>query len=163
MTILPDILEPGMRVAFCGTAVGTRSAQVRAYYAGQGNQFWDILSRTGLTPHKLDPDEYHTLNKYGIGLTDLVKKRSGGDSDISSSDFDVTRFSSKIEKFAPKALAFNGKRAGKEFFRQSHVNYGRQDKTIGRTNIFVLPSTSGAARRYWEESYWYELANFVNK
>jgi TDG/mug DNA glycosylase family protein len=39
MTVLPDVLEPGLRVVFCGTAVGAMSTQVGAYYAGCGNQF----------------------------------------------------------------------------------------------------------------------------
>ena len=43
MTVLPDVLEPGLTVVFCGTAVGATSAQVRAYYAGRGNRFWEVL------------------------------------------------------------------------------------------------------------------------
>jgi TDG/mug DNA glycosylase family protein len=31
-------------------------------------------------------------------------------------------------------------------------------ETIGRTEVFVLPSTSGAARGYWNDSYWHDLA-----
>ena len=32
--ILPDVLAPGLRVVFCGTAPGTASARAGAYYAG---------------------------------------------------------------------------------------------------------------------------------
>lgn len=39
MAILSDVLGPGLKVVFCGTAVGTRSVQTGAYYAGRGNQF----------------------------------------------------------------------------------------------------------------------------
>ncbi|HEY4146564.1 MAG TPA: mismatch-specific DNA-glycosylase, partial [Pinirhizobacter sp.] len=29
--VLPDVMVPGLRLVFCGTAAGTRSAQERAY------------------------------------------------------------------------------------------------------------------------------------
>jgi TDG/mug DNA glycosylase family protein len=40
MSVLPDVLKPGLKVVFCGTAVGNKSARASAYYAGRGNQFW---------------------------------------------------------------------------------------------------------------------------
>lgn len=33
MDILPDVLKPGLKVVFCGTAAGNRSATNGAYYA----------------------------------------------------------------------------------------------------------------------------------
>jgi len=163
MTVLPDVLEPGLMVVFCGTAVGAMSAQVGAYYAGRGNLFWEVLDRTGLTPRKLDPREFVTLPKHRVGLTDLAKIHSGSDKAISSSDFDIPRFCSKIKKFTPKVVAFNGKTSAKVFFGYS-VDCGgpRRDERLGETVIFVLPSTSAAARKYWDESRWRELADFVD-
>ena len=55
---LPDVVLPGLKVVFCGTAAGTRSAQVGAYYAGRGNKFWRTLFQVGLTPRPLDPHEF---------------------------------------------------------------------------------------------------------
>lgn len=37
--MLPDLLRPGLRVVFIGTAAGAASARAGAYYAGPGNQF----------------------------------------------------------------------------------------------------------------------------
>jgi len=159
--VLPDVLEPGLRVVFCGTAVGAKSALVRAYYAGRGNQFWDVLARAGLTPRVVAPHEFRELTKYSIGLTDLAKRASGGDTDIATSEFDVDATQEKIEKFAPALLAFNGKRAGKAFLGRP-VDYGRQRESIGATALFVLPSTSGAARGHWDDSHWFELAELCD-
>jgi len=50
--ILPDVLKPGLKVVFCGTAAGNRSAKIKAYYAGRDNQFWAVLHRIGLTPRQ---------------------------------------------------------------------------------------------------------------
>lgn len=158
--VLSDVLEPELRVAFCGTAVGSRSARVGAYYAGRGNQFWDVLARVGLTPRRLAPKEFVDLPKYGIGLTDLAKFASGADSELSPTALEARSFRRKMEHFAPRAIAFNGKRAAETFFGRG-VNYGRQVESINETAIFVLPSTSGAARRFWDESHWRELASFV--
>lgn len=160
--VLKDVLSSGMKVVFCGTAVGDRSAQQGAYYAGPGNQFWNILAETGLTPYRLLPKQCPFLVKFQIGLTDLVKGRAGRDTVLSAQDFDVEGFKAKIERFAPKAVAFNGKKAAEVFFGRKSVEYGRQDGRIGDTTLFVLPSTSGAARGYWDPAYWVELARFVS-
>ncbi|MBE0602308.1 MAG: DUF445 family protein, partial [Deltaproteobacteria bacterium] len=159
--VLPDLLQPGLRVVFCGSAVGDRSAQRQAYYAGPGNRFWDILAETGLTPYRFNPEQYPSLLEYRIGLTDMVKRRSGQDAQLEEGDFDVAGFRAKIEQHAPKAVGFNGKKAAQVFFDDMSVGYGLQQGKIGNTALFVLPSTSGAARGFWESRYWHELARFV--
>jgi len=161
-TVLDDLLETDLLVVFCGTAVGSRSARVRAYYAGPGNQFWDVLARTGMTPHRLAPEDYADLPSYGIGLTDLAKFESGADAELSSAALDVASLRRRIAYFAPRAVAFNGKRAG-EAFSGRRVDYGRQAESIDETAIFVLPSTAGTARGFWDESHWQELARFVRE
>ncbi len=77
MNVLPDVLAPGLRIVFCGTAVGSASARRRAYYAGPGNSFWPTLFTVGLTPRQLRPEEYATVIEYGLGLTDLAKSIAG--------------------------------------------------------------------------------------
>ena len=149
-----------MSVVFCGTAVGRTSARVGAYYARPGNQFWSVLYEIGLTPRRLQPHEYVILPESGIGLTDLVKVTSGTDAQINDSDFDVDGLRIRIEKHSPRVVAFNGKRGASEFLGRA-VNYELQEETIAETNIFVLPSTSGAARGYWDQKYWVELAAYV--
>ncbi len=154
--MLPDVLTRGLKIVFCGTAVGDRSAKRHYYYAGPGNQFWPTLKKLGLIPENFQLEEFRTLSAYGVGLTDLVKTRSGQDASLKTEDFDIATFRTKIEKFAPKVLAFNGKKAAEMFLDRS-VEYGLQKEKIGNTQIFVLPSTSGAARGYWDESQWAKL------
>ena len=93
-------------------------------------------------------------------MTDLVKARSGGDKTLHAADFGVTELQQKIHQYAPKTLAFNGKKAANTYFGRDAA-YGRQPEMIARTVVFVLPSTSGAARGSWDEAYWRELAAFV--
>ncbi|MEK7775314.1 MAG: uracil-DNA glycosylase family protein [Candidatus Zixiibacteriota bacterium] len=84
--MLPDVVVENLKIVFCGTAAGKRSAKLELYYAGIGNKFWNILFRTGLTPRQLLPIDYLELLEYKIGLTDLEKKQSGGDKDIAFSN-----------------------------------------------------------------------------
>ncbi|HEY1983655.1 MAG TPA: mismatch-specific DNA-glycosylase, partial [Xanthobacteraceae bacterium] len=155
--ILPDVLARNLKVVFCGTAVGTQSAERKAYYAGNGNKFWPTLYAVGITDRLLQPREYPTLLSYRAGLTDLAKRVSGPDSIIKQTDFDRARLRQVIETYQPFALAFTSKTAGQSFFGGKR-NYGRQPEIIGHTRIYILPSPSGLANGYWSETWWKKLA-----
>jgi TDG/mug DNA glycosylase family protein len=68
-----------------------------------------------------------------------------------------------IEAIQPSVLAFNGKKPAIEFLRipAGKLAYGCQPARIGRTAIYVLPSTSGAARAYWSIGPWQEMSNIL--
>lgn len=146
-----------MRVVFCGTAAGTASARARAYYAGPSNAFWQALHLTGLTPFELVPAEYERLPEYGIGLTDICKTSYGSDAEVGTVEFDVAGLQEKIGGAEPGYLAFNGKNAARGALERD-VAYGLQDEQLGGAAVWVLPSTSGAARRFWKIEPWQELA-----
>src|SRR3546814_7604122 len=55
--VLPDVLAPGLRLVFCGSAAGRKSAELGAYYAGPGNKFWPTLYEIGLTPRHFRPQD----------------------------------------------------------------------------------------------------------
>lgn len=161
MTVLDDVLQAGLRIIFCGSAVGAVSARRQAYYAGPGNQFWPVLFHTGLTSRLLSPEEYRSLTEFEIGLTDINKTESGSDRVLTRSASDASSLQAKILHYAPKVLAFNGKRAAQVYLNTKTLAYGLQPQTIGPTQIFVLPSTSGAARGFWNEDHWHTLADLV--
>ncbi|MDQ3571533.1 MAG: mismatch-specific DNA-glycosylase [Actinomycetota bacterium] len=160
--LVEDVLAPGLRVVFCGTALGNRSAQVKAYYAGPGNKFWRTLHDTGLTPVRVEPQEYPRLLDHGIGLTDICKTRSGSDQEVGRDAFDVPRLIEQLECYSPRWIAFNGKNAGRAGLERP-VEYGVQPERIGDTSCFVLPSTSGAASGYWDIAQWRSLADLVGR
>jgi TDG/mug DNA glycosylase family protein len=159
--MLPDVLAPGLSVVFCGTAVGTASARIGAYYAGPGNAFWRSLFEVGLTPRRLQPPEYPGLADFGLGLTDLAKNISGADHELSRWHFDGDGLRAKLQQHQPHILAFTSKRAAEEFLGHP-VPYGLLEERVGATALFVLPSPSGAARRYWDLQPWHELAALRN-
>lgn len=159
--LIPDVLESGLEVVFCGTAPSAASYDAGAYYAKPGNRFWPTLHSAGFTPRRIAPSEFRLVTQYGIGLTDVCKSAFGQDADLLGTDFDATGLTEKIEQFAPRYLAFTSKRAGSEALGRP-VEYGFQPERIGHTELFVLPSTSGLATRFWDESWWIALAKLVS-
>ena len=159
MDILPDLLAADLKLAVCGSAAGRRSAELGAYYAGPGNRFWAMLHNTGATPMLLSPASFPRLLDYGIGLTDIAKKAFGADRELAAEDFDRDRLKQRMREYQPCVLAFNGKRAAEEYFG-GKVAYGYQaGADIGATRVFVGPSTSGAARGFWDENIWRRIVS----
>ena len=157
ISVLPDVLAPGLAIVFCGSAVGRVSALRGAYYAGPGNAFWPTLAAVGLIPGQCAPEEYNSITKYGLGLTDLAKTISGSDHVLTEGHFDRDGLRGKVLRYRPRILAFTSKRAAEEFLRHP-VDYGLLGERVGEAAVFVLPSPSGAARRYWNLKDWRELA-----
>lgn len=158
--ILPDLLDYNLDIVFCGTAAGDISATRKSYYAGPGNQFYPTLWNCGFTSRLLLPEEFNELTRYKIGLTDLAKLAHGNDSRIKRNDFDIIGFEQKILNYQPKIVCFNGKKAASVYLGLStttQVIYGLQQRTIGRSKLYVTPSTSGAARGAWDISLWHDL------
>jgi double-stranded uracil-DNA glycosylase len=160
--ILPDVLQPGLRLVFCGTAAGKRSAEAGAYYAHPGNQFWRALFQSGLTPRLLAPQEFLLLPGFGIGLTDLAKRHAGNDDELPKDAFDVPGLMAKIKRYAPGVLAFTSKNAARAALGTTTA-YGLQPHGFGGTQVFVLPSPSGQARGHWDIEPWMKLAECVSE
>jgi TDG/mug DNA glycosylase family protein len=158
--ILPDLLQPGLAVVFCGTAAGRRSAAEGAYYAHPGNRFWRTLHSVGLTPRLFRPDEFSLLPSLGIGMTDLAKFHFGNDADLPAGAYDTVSLQAKIAALAPRVLAFTSKNAAQEILGR-RIAFGLQERTLGVTRLFVLPSPSGQARGSWDIGHWQALADLL--
>ncbi|MDE2951322.1 MAG: mismatch-specific DNA-glycosylase [Chloroflexota bacterium] len=160
--ILPDVLDFGLVLVFCGTAASKISARHGAYYANPGNRFWRTLCQVGFTSSLYEPSEFLNLLDLRIGLTDVAKGKAGVDADLKRSDFAPGALNAKMLRFKPQVLAFTSKaawRAWKNRGAKHSVSWGWQDETLGGTRIYVLPSPSGAARRYWDLDPWLALAD----
>jgi TDG/mug DNA glycosylase family protein len=159
-TILPDVLRPGLNLVFCGTAAGRRSAEQAAYYAHPGNLFWRTLHAVALTPRLFAPAEYPQLPALGIGLTDLAKHHIGNDDELPRDAFDAAALRERIERHAPRVLAFTSKAAARGALGHG-TGYGLLEERYGQTQLFVLPSPSGQARGHWDLAPWRALAALV--
>lgn len=160
--LVPDLLAPGLRIVFCGTAPSRASAAAKAYYARPGNRFWPALHAAGITGHRFRPADYAGLLELGIGLTDLCKGHSGNDDELPSGAFDARALRRKIVRYRPGVVAFTSKNAARAFLGRG-VDYGWQPERIGQTRLFVLPSPSGQASRFWDERWWHDLKKGTEK
>jgi len=158
--ILPDLLQPGLALVFCGTAAGRRSAAEGAYYAHPGNLFWRTLFAVQLTPRLFAPGEFPLLPSLGIGLTDLAKHHMGNDDELPRDAFDVAALCARIQRMSPRLLAFTSKAAARAALGRA-TGYGLQPERFGSTLLFVLPSPSGQARGHWDLAPWQALAELV--
>lgn len=160
--VLPDVLAPGLQIVFCGTAASRISAQKGYNYANPGNLFWPTLRKLELVPATFDPAQFRTLPQFGLGLTDLCKSSIGNDDELDDESYDTAALTRKLRKYQPCVLAFTSKQ-GASVYLQRKVAYGLQAEKVGATHIFVLSSTSGRARRFFDEAVWTQLAHAYRK
>jgi TDG/mug DNA glycosylase family protein len=147
MEVLLDIVGADPVIVFCGLA-GAESTKTRdRYYASPGNNFWECLHLSGITPRRLRPEEDQTVVQYGVGLTDLV---GHWDQESNRGWVEIERLVSAVERWEPAFLAFTAKGTAAHAARalgHRAPGLGMAPWGIGRSEVFVLPGTSGANQR----------------
>jgi double-stranded uracil-DNA glycosylase len=147
------VLAPGLRVLFCGINPGRVSAAARAHFANPRNDFWRLLHAAGFTPHLLEPDEQFELLRYGVGVTNAAARTTPGSGDLRKADFAgaAERLARLARTLKPAWIGFVGKEAYRGTFGERPA-LGAQERRLGETRLFVLPSTSPAnAAVPWDE------------
>jgi TDG/mug DNA glycosylase family protein len=150
---VPDVLDSGLRVVFCGINPGRVSAAAGAHFANPRNDFWRLLHAAGFTPRLLDPSEQYRLLDYGLGATNAAYRTTPGSGDLRRADFEGS--AARLERLAsdlrPDWIAFVGKEAYRGTFGE-RPELGEQMGRLAETRLFVLPSTSPAnAAVPWDE------------
>ena len=160
VSAVPDILAPGLRCVFCGINPGRRSSAAGHHFANPRNDFWRLLADAGLTPRLLDPSEQWDMPALGYGLTNAAYRTTKGSSDLRRADF--AGAAERLERLAadlePGTIAFVGKSSYQGAFGVPRSELGLQERTLGGTTLFVLPSTSpaNAAVPYDERLAWFK-------
>lgn len=170
MKTLPDLVEPNMSVIFVGTNPGEKSARIGHYFAGASNMFWKLLHESNLTGERLTTELDRKMVQYGYGLTDVVKRPTRSTTELRRNDGNgaKNRLYCIIEKNEPDVVAFVGKTGYRYYLDENNkkVKYGSQKFKIGKSSVYLLPSTSGqsfADTSYKEKLYWYKrLRTYVH-
>jgi double-stranded uracil-DNA glycosylase len=156
---VPDVLGPRLEVVFCGINPGFVSAAAAAHFANPRNDFWRLLHATGFTPRLLRPDEQFEVLDHGIGLTNAAPRTTRGSGDLRRGDFAgaVERLERIARELEPRVIAFVGKEAYRGAFGE-RPDHGLQERRLGETLLFVVPSTSpaNAAVPWAERLRWFE-------
>jgi double-stranded uracil-DNA glycosylase len=156
------VLAPGLRIVFCGINPGRVSAAAGAHFANPRNDFWRLLHAARITSRLYEPNEQLELLREGIGVTNAAYRTTPGSGDLRRSDFvgSAERLEQIARELAPGWLAFVGKEAYRGAFNERPA-LGLQQRALGDTQLFVLPSTSpaNAAVPWAERLRWFrELA-----
>jgi TDG/mug DNA glycosylase family protein len=164
---VPDVLAPGLRIVFCGINPGRVSAAAGAHFANPRNDFWRLLHAARLTPRLLEPAEQLELLRERIGVTNAAYRTTAGSGDLRRGDF--AGAAERLERIArelrPGWIGFVGKEAHRGAFGE-RPELGVQERVLGDTRLFVLPSTSPAnAAVPWRERllWFHELAGRASK
>jgi double-stranded uracil-DNA glycosylase len=179
---LPDYLRPGLDLIFIGINPGLYSVRRGHYFARSTSRFWPAFSRSKLSErirrelrvNTLLPEHDSDLPRFGIGLTDVVKRPSGNAAELTRSDFAtwVPVLLEKLHRYAPRVACFHGLTAYRPFslatFKASGIPavLGPQPESIGATRLFVVPNPSPANAHFTlaDQTSWYDrLADFLGE
>lgn len=147
---LPDILAPGLSVVFCGLNPGVEAAATGHHFLGKGNRFWRVLHLAGFTPTQIDPMDDTSILSFGYGLTAVVARPTAKAEEVTYDEFIVgcITLRRKIERYAPRHVAFLGKVAFVPLGGRREVVWGRQSDTFGGAACWILPNPSGRNRGF---------------
>ncbi|HYJ71096.1 MAG TPA: G/U mismatch-specific DNA glycosylase [Actinomycetota bacterium] len=147
---VPDVLEPGLRVLFCGINPGLWSAAVGHHFARPGNRFWKALQLGGLTPRLLAPDEEGELVGLGLGITNLVERATAGAAELGGAELRAggARLAAKAAAAGPEVVAVLGVGAYRTAFDRPRAAVGPQPEEIGGSRAWLLPNPSGLNAHY---------------
>ena len=142
---LADVIQPGLRVLFCGINPGLLAASSGHHFAGRGNRFWRVMHLSGFTPHQLAPQDSAEVLRLGCGLTTVVARPTAREDQIDPGEYQAAAsgFAQRIADHAPAFVAFLGKPAWSALSGQRQVAWGPQSATMGRSAVWVLPNPSG--------------------
>jgi TDG/mug DNA glycosylase family protein len=162
---LPDYLRHGLKLVFIGLNPGLYSAQIGKYFARKTNRFWPALSASRLVGQDVKAGDEKFLLAKGIGFTDVVERATAQIDDLTKDEIaaGVKTLRMKIEQFSPAVGCFIGLTGFRWLFdvpSRIRITPGPRDERIGRTRIYVLPSTSPANAHYLLEQTIVEFCRF---
>jgi TDG/mug DNA glycosylase family protein len=145
-----DVLASGLSAVFCGLNRPPSAAQPGSNFATPSNRFWTVLHLAGFTDVRLAPHEEQRLLEYGWGITAVVPRFTRRAEEVSAEEFRrwQPEFEARIRHYAPRAIAFLGKRAFAAMTDQTHVEWGRQALPFADALAWVLPNPSGRNRSF---------------
>jgi TDG/mug DNA glycosylase family protein len=139
---LADHVGPGMRLLVCGLNPSLYAADRGVNFARPGNRFWPALLDAGLAT--VDRDPGHALRHHGVGMTDLVKRATVAASELDGDEYaaGLARVERLCAWLRPDVVCMVGL-AGWRAAVDRRAATGWQERTLGGSPVYVMPSTSG--------------------
>jgi double-stranded uracil-DNA glycosylase len=124
----PDILTTGLKAVFCGINPAT-SAEISGHnFSTPSNRFWHVFHLSGFTDVRLQPEDECRLLNYDCGITAVIRRPTRRASEVWLEEFRRARleFKERMRRFAPRSIAFLGKRAFAAMMDVRDVRWGCQ-------------------------------------
>ena len=149
-----DILAPGLDVVFCGLNPAASAVADGHNFSNRSNRFWPVLHLAGFTDVRLQPQDERRLLEYGCGITAVVSRPTKKADAISPEEFRRARpgFEAKMRRYAPRVIAFLGKRALATMTGRSDLDWGRQSDEFAYATAWILPNPSGLNRGFTRDA-----------
>jgi len=146
----PDILEKGLDVIFCGINPASTAAMAGHNFSSASNRFWRVLHLARFTAVQLAPQDERQLLVYRCGITAVVRRATVRAGDVTRMEFKDARsgFEAKMQRYAPRYIAFLGKRALSAMIGQPNIHWGRQTSSLAEATVWILPNPSGLNRGF---------------
>jgi TDG/mug DNA glycosylase family protein len=145
-----DILARRLDVIFCGLNPALSAAVAGHNFSNGSNRFWTVLHLAGFTDVRLQPRDERRLLEYGCGITAVVRRPTRRAAEVSPEEFRQARlgFEARMRQYAPRAIAFLGKRALAAMIGRPDIDWGRLPAEFAGTMAWILPNPSGLNRGF---------------
>jgi TDG/mug DNA glycosylase family protein len=146
----PGILARDLDVIFCGVNPAMTAAVAGHNFSNRSNRFWTVLNLAGFTDVRLQPHEERRLLEYRCGLTAVVDRPTRRAIDVPPDEFRKARpgFEAKMRRYAPRSVAFLGKRAFSAMMDQRDVAWGQYPAEFAGIATWILPNPSGLNKAF---------------
>jgi TDG/mug DNA glycosylase family protein len=145
-----DVLARNLDVIFCGLNPAESAALAGPNFSNRSNRFWMVLHLADFTESQLQPENEQLLLNYGCGMTAIVRRPTHRAYEVLPEEFRKVRpeFEAKMRYYAPRSIAFLGKRAVSIMIDEPVVARGEYPKGFAGTMAWVLPNPSGRNRNF---------------
>jgi TDG/mug DNA glycosylase family protein len=150
MPYQPDILAKNLDVIFCGINPALTAAVAGYNFSHPSNRFWQVLHAAGFTDVLLNAKDERRLLDFRCGLSAVVARPTRRAAEVPAAEFRAVRqsFETKIRRYAPRAVAFLGKRAFCSMMGCPQVPWGKQQESLAGVVAWILPNPSGLNRSF---------------
>jgi double-stranded uracil-DNA glycosylase len=134
------------RILFVGINPSLYSARCGHHFASPGNPFWRLLHAAGLVPRPMTFLDDVRMPRLGLALTNIAERATREASELTARDYASgrARLARTIAQIRPRAVAFVGRTAYREFFGPSaSPGPGVKPERIAGAAVFVVPNPSG--------------------
>jgi double-stranded uracil-DNA glycosylase len=148
--VIPDLVEPGIRVLLVGINPSLYSGWTGLHFARPGNRLWRTLHEAGFTDRLLRPEDTEAILAAGLGITNLVARATARADELTDEEVraGVEPLARLVRSLTAPVVAFLGVSTYRVAFGRPRARVGRQEERFEDAGVWVLPNPSGLNAHY---------------